>query len=690
MNAPTRGRNLALADDGAEPRQPARRVPSRRPGRPAPPAASGLDDLAWALRRRLAWPLAGMLAAGALALAAAAALPSRHAAQADLLLGATAPTASPRLPPGPSSSWPRPAERAGSAPADLDDVAVETERRLILSAAALTRVAARLDLAATGEFGPPPPGPATRLVGALESRVADLAGGLRGRVGLTAAAAAPPSAAPAPVPAAPPAAAPRASWSRAPWSAEDAATLLHAQVETLRQGASLLVSIRVESADPALALRIADALAEDYLAAQARAEAEAALRHAALLEARLDALERRRPALVDALAVAERPVAPGAAATSDAAPASGLTDLFEPSPPPTAPHRVAAPDAGPADETARTAGTALRALDAELALLDARLVEARIAAATAAPRARLAAAAAPLPHAPPLGAPALALALAAGLALGSGLAVLRESADAAPSSPAMAAADLGAPVLAALPPDRLRRGDPAAAARLRPGSPAAEGARRLRLALLADAPRPLTLAVLSPGPSEGRSTLAALLADGCARAGLRAVLVDADLRRPSQARRAGLAGAADLVSALEGEARLDEVLARRGEDGPWLLPAEPAPAGRADLVAGPGMADLIESLRARFDVVILDSPPLLQAPEARALAALADRAVVAARWGRTRREDLRAAARALEEAGVRPAGLALVGAPARLVPDLAPAPRADSPRFGRFAERFAD
>ena len=250
----------------------------------------------------------------------------------------------------------------------------------------------------------------------------------------------------------------------------------------------------------------------------------------------------------------------------------------------------------------------------------------------------------------------------------------------------MASEDAGAPALAALP--RIRgRADPVAMARRRPGSPLAESARRLRQSLAAGGEggaASQVVAVLSPGPGEGKSTVAALLAESCARAGLRTALVDADVRAPSQARRYGLSGATDLVSVLAGEASVAEAMLRPVEGGPWLLSADPATARRAELLAGPAMARLIADLRRRFDVVILDTPPVLCAAEARALAGLADRRLLVMRWGETRRGDLRAAADALREARAPASGLALSAAPRRGGPD----PAAARPRYGGFLEGF--
>ncbi|MEC9434532.1 MAG: CpsD/CapB family tyrosine-protein kinase [Pseudomonadota bacterium] len=332
---------------------------------------------------------------------------------------------------------------------------------------------------------------------------------------------------------------------------------------------------------------------------------------------------------------------------------------------------------------------------------------------------RLAVPAAP-PTAParPTAGAAMLWALLAGFLAAGVAGAAAEAADRSLRSLAEAGAEARLPALAALPRvprlaglrmrlgaslgGGLRGGDDGGAAagllattRARPAGRLAEATRGLRVALTAGPPPDggggRIIAVTSPGPREGRSETAALLAESCARVGLRTVLVDADIRAPGQAARFGLQGATDLLEALEGGATLDEVLWTDAATGLTVLPAEPAPAWRADLLAGPGMAALLSALRRRFEVVVLDTPPLLSVADGLALAARADRVLLLARDGVTRRDALRAAARMLADGGVRPAGVALTdafdagpGAGRALRP--AP-PRA---RFGRFSEGFGE
>ncbi|MEM6441898.1 MAG: GNVR domain-containing protein, partial [Pseudomonadota bacterium] len=349
---------------------------------------------------------------------------------------------------------------------------------------------------------------------------------------------------------------------------------------------------------------------------------------------------------------------------------------------------------------------ALRQLDREAEALAAlhegflsRLKETRAQTGLERPDARLIAeAAAPLEPSRPNARIAMALALTAGLGLGAAAALLRESVAGVHHSTEAAERDAGLPVLAALPRPERRGEDPVAAARRRPSSRLAEAVRDLRARALPPAflsaraaPTPrdsVALAVVSPGPGEGKSTLAALLAESCARLGRRTVLLDGDLRAPSHAERLGLAAETDIGALLEGSAELDEVLWLDPETGVSILPAMPSDAPRADLLADAGAGPLIAALKARFDVVIVDTPPLLAVADGRLLAAEADRCIVALRWGETEREALRAALRALAEAGARPLGLALTATPRRADPR--PGRRGANARYERFGAYFEE
>jgi capsular exopolysaccharide synthesis family protein len=172
-----------------------------------------------------------------------------------------------------------------------------------------------------------------------------------------------------------------------------------------------------------------------------------------------------------------------------------------------------------------------------------------------------------------------------------------------------------------------------------------EAIRTLRNSiLLTDFDRRIrTLMVTSSGPSEGKSTTAAHLAVAHAQQGRRTLLIDGDLRRPSIHRRFEIAGTKGLSTILT-------------HGGPWrsalsslpdlpsldVLPAGPPSRRAADLV-GAGLEALLEDASSEYDLVVLDSPPLLGFPEPLQMAASVDGVIMVALAGRTNRKALNSA-----------------------------------------------
>ncbi len=167
------------------------------------------------------------------------------------------------------------------------------------------------------------------------------------------------------------------------------------------------------------------------------------------------------------------------------------------------------------------------------------------------------------------------------------------------------------------------------------------------------------LALTSTLPAEGKSTTSSHLA--CAFADLRqnTVLVDADLRKPTVHRRFGISNRLGLSTVLNGQCSVDEALCHiEGRPGLTILPAGPVP-GRPVELLHLGMADLIEQLRARFECVILDCPPMLGFADAAAIGNLADGVVVIARAGGTERTQVLNTLRSLRAARANILGLVL-------------------------------
>jgi capsular exopolysaccharide synthesis family protein len=151
-----------------------------------------------------------------------------------------------------------------------------------------------------------------------------------------------------------------------------------------------------------------------------------------------------------------------------------------------------------------------------------------------------------------------------------------------------------------------------------------------------------SIMLTSATPSEGKSTIAAHLAIANADRGKKTLLVDGDLRRPSLHTKFGLNPSSGLSSVLNGEVRWqDVVLSIEGKANLFFLPSGPGSHRAADLV-GPRLSSLLDEIGKEFDLVILDSPPLLGFAECLQMATAADGVLIVSLAGETKRKTVAA------------------------------------------------
>jgi len=233
-----------------------------------------------------------------------------------------------------------------------------------------------------------------------------------------------------------------------------------------------------------------------------------------------------------------------------------------------------------------------------------------------------------------------------GLILGIGLAVLRDRLDNTVKTRQQVIEASEAAAVGAVPFDSDRSKHPLVS--FGEGhSSSAEAYRQIRTNLQfldVDNP-PRVLVVSSAIPGEGKTTTAVNLGFALAEAGHRVALVEADMRRPRAARYLQLVETVGLSNVLSGAASLDDVLQATGSQSVSVLASGPHPPNPSELLGSSQMKHVLEELRRRFDYVVLDAPPLLPVTDSVVLTNLADGALLVARHGHTKRDQL---ARAVE------------------------------------------
>ena len=167
--------------------------------------------------------------------------------------------------------------------------------------------------------------------------------------------------------------------------------------------------------------------------------------------------------------------------------------------------------------------------------------------------------------------------------------------------------------------------------------------------------------VSSAVASEGKTTLSCHLAASLARTGRRVVLVDADLRRPSTHRVFGCEEGPGLADVLRGDKSPEDVeIPLHGSDL-RLIPAGDVCDTALTGFGTPAIARCLDDLRARFDVVIVDSPPILPVADGMSLAGHADGVMLAVRRGVTRLRNVSAALERFQSIGVPVLGAVAIG-----------------------------
>lgn len=173
------------------------------------------------------------------------------------------------------------------------------------------------------------------------------------------------------------------------------------------------------------------------------------------------------------------------------------------------------------------------------------------------------------------------------------------------------------------------------------------------------------IALTSALPNEGKTTSSICLARVAAMSGLRTVIVDCDLRHRSLNRYVANGQKPGLIEYLRGHASLAQIQQPDEPTGAMIIPVSASPARVSDNLGGDRMKELLTALHSSYDIVILDTPPVLPLADTRVIVSLADAVVVMAKWRSTSRRAVEAALHILAASGADIMGVCLTMADLR-------------------------
>jgi succinoglycan biosynthesis transport protein ExoP len=260
----------------------------------------------------------------------------------------------------------------------------------------------------------------------------------------------------------------------------------------------------------------------------------------------------------------------------------------------------------------------------------------------------------------------IALGTLVGLAIGLGLAVLREALDNRIRNARDVEQITDVPILGGIVFDAKASERPLIV-HDDPRSPRAESFRTLRtnLQFLDVGRENRSFVITSSIQSEGKSTSAANLAIALADSGARVLLVDADLRRPKIHEYLGLEGTVGLTDLLIGRAEPDDVIQPWGKAELYVLPAGKIPPNPSELLGSEALVSLIAEFNRAFDVVLFDAAPLLPVTDAAILARTVGGTIVVCAAGKTHKNQLKGAFTALSNVDAPVSGVVLTMLPTK-------------------------
>ena len=249
----------------------------------------------------------------------------------------------------------------------------------------------------------------------------------------------------------------------------------------------------------------------------------------------------------------------------------------------------------------------------------------------------------------------LLLAILSGTVLALGLTFFFEYLDSRLKTPDEVKSHLGLPALGLVPvlaPKSWKGKEPLIHVGVPPGF--AEAFRTIRTNVLFSSAEEgsRALVITSTGPGEGKTTVASNLAIGFAQAGQRVLLIDADMRRPRVHDVFGRRQEPGLSNVMVGNAKASQSVHKTGVPGLWVMAAGHLPPNPAELLGSQRFRDFVASLKEHFDLILIDSPPVMAVTDAVIAAHAANGVVFVVGSEMTSRQAARAAVEHLDQGRV--------------------------------------
>jgi len=168
-----------------------------------------------------------------------------------------------------------------------------------------------------------------------------------------------------------------------------------------------------------------------------------------------------------------------------------------------------------------------------------------------------------------------------------------------------------------------------------------------------------TIAVTSCFPGEGKSTIISNLAVTMSKAGKSVILVDCDLKKPSIHKNFLLSNSQGITNILVEDKYIDEVICKTKVQNLFVIPSGPIPPNSSELLGSKNIKEAIIELSERFDVVLIDTPPVLYISDALVMSSLVQGTIIISAYGKSDKNQMMNVKENIEKAGGKILGVVI-------------------------------